>query len=47
LRNEKINDITLNDLVELKKEKEKKEKINKMRRQTEDLLGDDIDIVRE
>ena len=43
-RQEKIDDITLNDLVELKKEKEKKENKQKLRQQTEDLLGDDIDI---
>jgi ribosome-binding protein aMBF1 (putative translation factor) len=39
-----IDDITLNDLVELKREKEKKQEQSQLRRQTEELLGDDIDI---
>jgi len=40
----KVSNITLNDLVELKREKEKKERIARMRKQTEDLLGDDLEI---
>ena len=41
---EKLQNITLNDLVELKHQKEKKEKQQKLRQQTEELLGDEIDI---
>jgi len=41
---EKLKDITVNDLVELKKQKEKKEQQQKLRQQTEELLGDDIEI---
>lgn len=41
---EKLSNITLNDLVELKRQKEKKKKQQKLRQQTEDLLGDDLEI---
>ena len=39
-----LDEITLNDLVELKRQKEKKEKQEKLRKQTEELLGDDLEI---
>jgi ribosome-binding protein aMBF1 (putative translation factor) len=39
-----IDDITLSDLAELKKEKERKEKRKQLQQQTDDLLGDDIEI---
>jgi ribosome-binding protein aMBF1 (putative translation factor) len=41
---EKINNITLKDLVDLKKEKEEKERLKKLRTQTEELLGEDLNI---
>lgn len=44
---EKLDEITLSDLVELKKQKEQKEKREKLRQQTEEFIGDDIDIIRE
>jgi ribosome-binding protein aMBF1 (putative translation factor) len=39
-----LDEITLNDLVELKRQKEKKQQRQQLRQQTEDLLGDDLDI---
>jgi len=39
-----LDEITLDDLVELKRQKEKKQQQAKLRQQTEELLGDDLDI---
>ena len=39
-----VEDLTLHDLAELKKEKEKKEQREITKKQNEDLLGDDIEI---
>jgi ribosome-binding protein aMBF1 (putative translation factor) len=44
-RKEDIKNITLNDLVELKRKKEKEETRKKIEKQTEDLFGDDIEFM--
>lgn len=43
-RREELQDVTLNDLVEMKKEREKKQIRKRKRIQTDAILGDDLDI---
>ncbi len=42
-KRDNLKDITLNDLVDLKRKKEKEEFRRKVQKQTEDLFGDDIE----
>jgi ribosome-binding protein aMBF1 (putative translation factor) len=43
-KRENIKDITLNDLIELKKEKEKEKIRKKIKEQTEEMFGEDLEI---
>ena len=43
-KEQEIKNITLNDLVELKRKKDKEEQRRKVQRQTEEMFGDDIEL---
>ena len=43
-KRDKLQNVTLNDLVEMKKEREQKERKSKTQAQDEAMLGDDLEI---
>ena len=43
-RRDQLQNVTLNDLVEMKKEREQKERKSKTQAQDEAMLGDDLEI---